>query len=130
MTPVMSGCKAIVPLLFAATMFGDPLFERVRELPPAHLGEKYTAVLQAGLPGNCSIPGVHWQVAAGQLPAGVTLAGGRLQGTPRAAGGWQVALRASSACSDVIVPVRVMVSGPDYGVAAAAPKTDRPADGS
>jgi hypothetical protein len=126
----MSGCKAILPLLFAGTMFGDPLFERIRELPSAYVGEKYTALLHASLPGNCSIRGVHWQVAAGQLPSGVTLAGSRLEGTPRTAGGWEVALRASSACSDVIVPLRVLVSAPQHNAATAAPKADRPTDGS
>jgi hypothetical protein len=126
---MMSGCKAILPFLFAATVFGDPLFERMRELPTGHVGRKYAAVLTARFSGQCSIQGVNWQIAAGDLPEGVTLRSGRLEGTPTATGGWEIALRASTACSDLIVPIRLTISEPNGSQVAAASKNHRAAEG-
>ena len=108
----MARYKAILPVFYAATLFGGSLFERIRELPSAYVGKTYSAVLQANGPGSCSIVGMDWQVAAGDLPPGVTLAGSRLKGTPRTAGSWEIALRASSACSETIVPVRILGAEP------------------
>lgn len=104
--------KRMILMLVAATLFGGSLFDRVRDLPPGAVGEQYGTALKTSLSGDCSTPGVAWQLAAGALPKGLRLNGGRLEGLPEATGRWDFALRVSSACADAVVPVRVAVTEP------------------
>jgi hypothetical protein len=97
-------------MLVSMVLFGGSLFDSIRNLPPGVLGEKYTAALKFGPAGGCSTVGVNWQVAAGSLPRGMRLVEGKLEGVPDRTGIWELAMRASSACSDVILPLRIAVT--------------------
>jgi hypothetical protein len=106
----MSAWKLSLLIPVATLLIGGPVFEQLRDLPDAVVGQKFTADLKVSFGTTCSVPGTNWSVVAGYLPEGMALSAGRLHGVPAAAGAWEFALRASSACSDAIVPVRVTVA--------------------
>jgi hypothetical protein len=93
----------------AALLPGRSLFDPIRDLPPANAGESYAAPLNPSAQNSCAIRDVTWQVAAGELPEGLRISSGKLTGFAHRAGAWEFALRASTACADVIVPFRMVV---------------------
>ena len=67
-------------------------------LPPATLGAPYSAKLQAG---GHPVRSEEWELAAGQLPSGLTLAAdGTISGTPTAAGSSTFTVKVTSVGDD------------------------------
>jgi hypothetical protein len=116
----MFASKLLLLLPLSSVLFSGPLFQQVRDLPAAVVGQRYATDLKVTFSPGCSVSGVNWGLVAGDLPGGMTLTAGRLQGEPAATGSWEFALRASSACSDAIVPMRLTVFTPKSGDGQAA----------
>ena len=95
-------------VLASALVSGRSLVDPIRELPPATTGQSYGVVLKAASEA-CSISGVTWELAAGALPEGLTISSKKLSGSTLVTGEWEFALRASTACTDRIVPFRLVV---------------------
>ncbi len=76
---------------FALTVIRQPLIVTSTVLPPAFVGQAYTARLAA----SGGIPPYRWSFAAGALPHGLTLAPttGVITGTPTAAGTFAVTVK-------------------------------------